>query len=209
LETTILYAKEKLQKLDLLGKGKSGFSYLAQSEKGLVVLKEMHDEQVDYYVFAKPKIELELESYALLQQTEVAMPKLLHYSLEQNYLVKEYILGKTISEYLLLGKLPIEVFAQVMNWSKKLQARGLTIDYFPSNFVLNNNKLYYIDYEHNLFSEEWSFLNWGIYYWLNHEGFSNFLATQKSEYINLPNSGKPIVNDLLLERKKKVLQNIL
>lgn len=202
---TIKYTKENLHKLKLLGKGKSGFSFLAQSENGLVVLKEMHDYKVDYYTFTKPKVDLEIESYSILQQTGILIPNLLHFNKKQNYLVKEYIEGNTISEQLAFGKLPVGVFQQIIHWAENLQNMGLNIDYFPSNFVLNGEKLYYIDYEHNPFSEEWSFWNWGIYYWLNHEGFSNYLETQQPEYINLPNSGKPIVNELLLKRKADLM----
>ena len=37
--------------LKLLGKGKGGYSYLAESNQGKVVLKQIHHEPCDYYQF--------------------------------------------------------------------------------------------------------------------------------------------------------------
>ena len=42
---------------------------------------------------------------------------------------------------------------------------GINIDYFPTNFVVQDGEIYYIDYECNQYMEEWSFENWGIKYW--------------------------------------------
>lgn len=39
------------------------------------------------------------------------------------------------------------------------------IDYFPTNFILQNGVLYYVDYECNDYMEEWNFENWGMKYW--------------------------------------------
>jgi hypothetical protein len=53
--------------------------------------------------------------------------------------------------------------------------------------------LAYIDYELNEYSDEWSFETWGIWYWVNSRGVSEFLKTGDSSLINdPPDSGKPI-----------------
>ncbi len=39
------------------------------------------------------------------------------------------------------------------------------IDYFPTNFIVQDGLLWYIDYECNTYMEEWSFQRWGIQYW--------------------------------------------
>ena len=41
---------------------------------------------------------------------------------------------------------------------------GLNIDYFPTNFVVKDNLIYYVDYECNQYMDEWNFENWGIKY---------------------------------------------
>lgn len=46
-----------------------------------------------------------------------------------------------------------------------LNPLGINIDYFPTNFVVQDGEIYYIDYECNQYMEEWNFENWGIKYW--------------------------------------------
>ena len=44
-------------------------------------------------------------------------------------------------------------------------AAGLNIDYYPTNFIMQDGLLYYIDYECNPYDEQWSFERWGAQYW--------------------------------------------
>ena len=48
--------------LRLLGKGKGGYSYLAERNGQQVVVKQIHHEPCDYYAFGN-KIETELRDY--------------------------------------------------------------------------------------------------------------------------------------------------
>ncbi|MDE6984380.1 MAG: hypothetical protein K2O99_07585, partial [Lachnospiraceae bacterium] len=48
--------------LRLLGKGKGGYSYLAESDGQAVVVKQNHHEPCDYYQFGD-KMEAELRDY--------------------------------------------------------------------------------------------------------------------------------------------------
>ena len=48
--------------LRLLGKGKGGYSYLAERDGQQVVVKQIHHEPCDYYTFGN-KIEAELRDY--------------------------------------------------------------------------------------------------------------------------------------------------
>ena len=48
--------------LRLLGKGKGGYSYLAERNGQQVVVKQIHHEPCDYYAFGN-KIEAELRDY--------------------------------------------------------------------------------------------------------------------------------------------------
>ena len=58
---------------------------------------------------------------------------------------------------------------------------GINIDYFPTNFVVNNDHLYYIDYECNDYMEEWNFENWGIKYWSQTEEFKEYLKNTEDK----------------------------
>ncbi len=46
-----------------------------------------------------------------------------------------------------------------------LYAARTNIDYFPTNFVVQNGEMYYIDFECNAYMDEWNFENWGVRYW--------------------------------------------
>ena len=46
-----------------------------------------------------------------------------------------------------------------------LYAANQNIDYFPTNFVVHNEEIYYVDFECNDYMEEWNFENWGVKYW--------------------------------------------
>lgn len=54
---------------------------------------------------------------------------------------------------------------QVKEMALAVYSSGLNIDYFPTNFVVQNGVIFYIDYECNPYSDDWNFENWGIKYW--------------------------------------------
>ena len=195
---------DNIEILRRLGKGKSGVSYLARYKNKKVVYKEMHDESVPYYRFEKPKIELEIAAYHTLKKQKIAIPRLISYC--KDYLIKEYIEGKTLTEQLVEKKLNDELFFMALSWEKTLKKNNMNIDYFPSNFVMNNHTLYYIDYELNPYTEQWNFRNWGIYYWLNGEGFKKFLATNDAKYINENEQGIPVKNNRINAERARILK---
>ncbi|MBO7698545.1 MAG: hypothetical protein J6S38_05885 [Erysipelotrichaceae bacterium] len=58
---------------------------------------------------------------------------------------------------------------QVREMADIAKSSGLNIDYYPTNFIVNNGLLWYIDYECNEYMDKWSFENWGISYWIKTE----------------------------------------
>lgn len=150
--------------LRLLGKGKGGYSYLAAHEGELFVLKQIHHEPCDYYQFGD-KLQAELNDYKRLQKTGIRIPKLIDWDLENERILKEYIDGDTIFELIRQDKMRPEYLKQVQEMCHLVYSAGLNIDYFPTNFVVQDERLYYIDFECNSYMEEWNFENWGIKYW--------------------------------------------
>lgn len=176
----------------LLGKGKSGHSYLAENDSGKVVLKIMHDEPVAYYTFHDSKTKLEIGAYERLSKLNLKIPKLYEFDFDRQFLVKEFIDGTVASEFISLGKISDTAIGQMFEMSEKLKNENINIDYFPTNFVIRNDEIFYIDYETNSYLEEWNFLNWGIYYWANSEGMKRYLETGDSGAINeFPEKGIP------------------
>lgn len=150
--------------LRLLGHGKGGYSYLAEHDGKKVVVKQIHHEPCDYYTFGN-KIEAERRDYARLKEAGVRIPKMLNIDTETERIVKEYIDGETIAERIERGESVREFVPQVVEMANAAKRAGLNIDYYPTNFVVQDGVLYYIDYECNGYMEEWSFEAWGSKYW--------------------------------------------
>lgn len=148
----------------LLGKGKGGYSYLADDGTKEYVLKQIHHEPCDYYQFGN-KIEAELHDYERLKEIGIRMPKLIDVDREQERILKEYIVGDTVYQLVLQDRMKSEYMEQVRQICALLYTSHTNIDYFPTNFVVQNGELYYIDYECNDYMDEWNFENWGIKYW--------------------------------------------
>jgi predicted Ser/Thr protein kinase len=163
----------------LLGKGKGGYSYLVKNESNnLFVLKQIHHEPCSYYTFGN-KIEAEINDYKLLVETGIRLPKLIDVDIENERILKEYVDGLTIDQLIIKEEMKEEYLNQVKEMALQVKNKGLNIDYFPTNFVVNNDKLYYVDYECNLYMEEWNFENWGIKYWSKTEEFTNHFLKEK------------------------------
>ena len=151
--------------LKLLGKGKGGYSYLAQRDGQKFVLKQIHHEPCDYYTFGN-KIESELRDYETLTRIGIKMPKMLACDVQNERILKEFIDGETIMTLVERGEMKETYLEQVKNMCALLYPAGLNIDYYPTNFIPQNDVLYYIDYECNPYSDQWNFENWGIQYWV-------------------------------------------
>lgn len=169
--------------LRLLGKGKSGYSYTAKLRGNPVVLKLLHDEPCSYYQFGD-KLEAELAAYEALREAGIRVPKLLCHETAQPLLVKQYIRGRTATELIAAGDLEETILQQLYRFSRLASNAGWNLDYFPANFVVENGRLWYIDYEVNPYDEAWDLRRWGIYYWLNREGMRRFLDTGDAGRLN-------------------------
>lgn len=150
--------------IKLLGKGKGGYSYLTKDETHQYVLKQIHHEPCDYYQFGN-KIEAELNDYNKLLAVGIKIPAMIDVDVSNERILKEFIDGDTIYELILHDKMKSLYLDQIRNMCSLLYAANLNIDYFPTNFVVQNDEIYYIDFECNQYMAEWNFENWGIKYW--------------------------------------------
>ena len=151
--------------INLLGKGKGGYSYLAEADGTKVVLKQIHHEPCDYYTFGN-KIEAERFDYGRLIDANIRIPKMIDIDIENERIVKQYIDGPTIMKLVQSGGMKEEYISQAREMAEMAKASGLNIDYYPTNFVVQDDLIYYIDYECNLYDDKWSFESWGISYWI-------------------------------------------
>lgn len=156
---------KEYQVIRLLGKGKGGYSYLVTDGDEEYVLKQIHHEPCEYYQFGD-KLASELRDYERLRGIGIPMPTLLAVDTEQERILKTYIRGDTVMQLVQEDRLPEDCFRQIRQMCDKLYAAGLNIDYYPTNFVVQDGTMYYIDYECNEYSQQWDFENWGIQYWI-------------------------------------------
>lgn len=159
----------------LLGHGKGGYSYLVTDGEGAYVLKQIHHEPCDYYQFGD-KIAAELRDYERLSAIGIPLPKLLDVDRQQERILKEYIPGDTIDHLVKHDRMEEDYIRQMEAMCRLLYPANTNIDYFPTNFVVWDGKLFYVDYECNAYMEEWNFENWGVKYWSKTPEFLQYAA---------------------------------
>lgn len=165
MESVLMVNAKRYQIMGLLGKGKGGYSYLVSDGMNRFVLKKIHHEPCEYYRFGN-KVEAEINDYKRLSAIGIRLPAMLDIDMKREHILKEYIEGETILELVMEDKMVPGYFTQIHEMAKLLFQSNMNIDYFPTNFVVQDEKLYYIDFECNDYSEEWNFENWGKKYWI-------------------------------------------
>ncbi len=164
----------------LLGKGKGGYSFLARFGDELVIYKQIHHEPCEYYQFGD-KFQSEIDDYNRLSKIGVRMPKMLDYDKQKEAIIKEYIVGPTIYDLVERDLMKPIYLEQMEVTCQLLYQNNTNIDYFPTNFVVMNNLLYYVDYECNDYMKKWDFANWGEQYWSKTPAFLDY---QKNRVAN-------------------------
>jgi hypothetical protein len=194
LGDTYDFAGDTLCLVKLLGKGKGGYTYLAKNNRSDYALKQIHYEKSDVYTFSGNKLTSELRDYERLAALGVRMPKLLHWDDEKQVLLKEYLGEETCANLIAEGLIDDNHIKQIYDMSRVLRENDLNIDYFPTNFMIRDELMYYVDYECNPYDDEWSFENWGIWFYANKLGFNNFFAKGSQQLLS--KNGKPIKDGL-------------
>ena len=188
-----------------LGKGKGGISYLVEDENNKrFVMKKIHDEPCSFYNF-DDKVKWEIDSYNRLLEAKLPIPKLLKVDYKRKYILKEYIDGELYNEKIVNNKIDFESLNKIKEIENKAKLENINPDYFPTNFIeeYETGTVYYIDYEANDYDEKWDFMNWGIYYYLNYDGFKMFDKTGDHSYINNRENSMPIITEYAINQIKK------
>lgn len=58
-----------------------------------------------------------------------------------------------------------EYYRQIEKYQEIVKEHNINLDYYPTNYVVRDKTLFYIDYECNEYSDEWNYQNWGSLYW--------------------------------------------
>ena len=199
--------------LKILGKGKTGISYLVNKNQEQFVLKVMNKDVPDY----EKQLEIfrgEKFSYERMSKIGEGVPKLYEFNEENNYLVKEYIDGVCASDLAANGYgknngLTDFHFELIFDLHKRFKQVGIHVDYFPTNFIYtSDNKIFCIDYECYDYNSEWDFENWGIYYWLNQEGMQEHIQNGTTEKLNKPGTFKPF-DEPFQKQKQELIKKFM
>ena len=174
MQETFVVNQKQYTVIRLLGHGKGGYSYLVERNGCQYVLKQIHHEPCNYYSFGN-KIEAEINDYNRLLHTGIRLPQMLDVDIENERIVKEYIDGPTIYEFVKDDVMDDSYIVQVREMAQMVYSAGLNIDFFPTNFVVANGAIFYIDYECNPYMDEWNFENWGIKYWSKTKDFIEYM----------------------------------
>ena len=174
---TMTVGQMRFSVVRLLGKGKGGYSWLVTDGAKEYVLKQIHHEPCDYYQFGD-KMASELNDYRRLTEVGIPVPELLAADREQERILKEYIPGDTVYTLVKEGRMQEDYLRQMEQMCRVLYPAGLNIDYFPTNFVVNGGKLFYVDYECNGYQQQWDFEHWGIRYWSGTPEFWEYEASR-------------------------------
>lgn len=94
---TLSVNEKEYEIIELLGKGKGGYSYLASDGKQRYVLKQIHHEPCSYYQFGN-KIQAEINDYNRLKKIGIRIPEMIDVDVENERILKKYIEGSTIYE---------------------------------------------------------------------------------------------------------------
>ena len=164
----------------LLGHGKGGYSWLAEKDGRQAVVKQIHHEPCDYYSFGN-KIEAERRDYERLKQAGIRIPELIAIDEANERVAKEYIEGETVFDLVRQGESADPYLEQAREMAAKAREAGLNIDYFPTNFVIRDGLIWYVDYECNAYMDKWNFENWGIRYWSRTPEFLAYLKQHNPE----------------------------
>ena len=113
------------------------------------------------------------------------MPDLHAGDREKERILKEYIAGDTVYQLVLEDRMEPVYLEQIRQMCALLYASDTNIDYFPTNFVVQNGEIYYIDFECNNYMEEWNFENWGIKYWSKTPEFLQYVKEHSSFFHTL------------------------
>lgn len=193
----ITFQNIEYQVTQLLGKGKSAYSWLCENGEDEIVLKQIHDEPCSYYEFAD-KYQSEIDAFQNLMELQIRIPQMLGGDRDKRWIFKEYIQGSTASALISVNGISEHLFDQLFYMGLQASLAGFNLDFFPNNFIVCENILYYIDYELNPYDESWNLQNWGLYYWINNSGMRKFLETGDASFINEnPEKGIPIKQGLM------------
>jgi len=148
----------------ILGTKKGIDHYLSTDNKGLYVILEKENATKEE---AETFVKNEVESYKVLSEIGIKIPKLKCSDQKQGLVVREYIEGVPASNHIFNCELKADHLDQIRDMSITAERNNICLDYFPTNYVIRRDKVNYVSYEWYPYNKEYSFDNKIKQYWLN------------------------------------------
>ena len=117
-----------------------------------------------------------MNDYDRLRKIGIRMPEMLDVDIENERILKDYIKGDTIFDYVLRNEVKPTFVEQMKEMCVYLYAANTNIDYFPTNFVVNQGKVWYVDFECNDYQQQWDYEHWGKQYWWKSPSFCDYFG---------------------------------
>lgn len=161
-----------------LPEGKTGLSWIVTDGQKQYVLKESYGDLIT----PEEQTRRQKLNYHQLEKAGIRIPTLVDVDYARNRILKEYIDGDNVFELVLRRGLDDSIVLQLYDMSEKAESAGCNIDYFPTNFVLKDGQLWYVDYDTDPYTEEWNLENWGIRYWSRTPELELYLREYGTEF---------------------------
>lgn len=117
--------------------------------------------------FNDVKIELKnyVKSIKFLANCGLNVPKIILIDKKSGFVLSEYIEGKSAFEALCEGELPEAYYKGIFAMAFRCKLERINLDFSPMNFILMNDKLYYMSTICHPYKEEENFINKSIRHW--------------------------------------------
>jgi hypothetical protein len=173
----------------ILGQTARGRTYHAVFRKKEVVFKFVCAEFESSGQNGVGSTQLVENNYHRLKEIGIPLPELIDVDREHDLLIKDFIPGMSAAELIADGLPSRGLLTQLFAIASTCRAAGITLDFFPANFVISSGRLHYISYTVFPYSPEMSLENRGLYYWANTAGMRTFLRNGSYRLVHEPGEG--------------------
>lgn len=160
----LFIGKKKYSIIRVLGERKNGDQYLVTDGSSRYLLEEYRLEGTKEENLER--LERAEESFLLLRDLGIKIPRLQACDRKQLFLLMEYVDGIPASTLLQRGEFCPTYLEQLRRMAKKAEESGFCLDYFPTGFLCREDQLFYVQHECIPWKKELCFSEQYSKYWV-------------------------------------------
>lgn len=127
----------------------------------------------------KEGFETTIKNQEIIKNCGITVPKIYLWDKNSMIFVTDYIEGKNCFDELCEKDLDEGVIECIFNTYWYCKKNRYAVDFDPSNFIYNNDKLYYIPFKVSNFDSKRDFLTRDLPFWFFTKDFVNFARSKK------------------------------